>query len=202
MRWTTIATLALALAACGGGEAEPEPEAEPETAGAETEVEVVPPEGGEAPAAAEVTAAVAEMSPTEGNDVRGTVRFTQQAESVLVNVDLTGLEPGSVHGFHVHEHGDCSAPDASSAGGHYDPTGVEHGLPPETPRHAGDMGNIQADEQGEVHTQLEFDIFSVSREDPPPVLGRGVIVHAREDDGSQPAGNAGPRLSCGVIEGA
>ncbi|HJL17964.1 MAG TPA: superoxide dismutase family protein [Sandaracinaceae bacterium LLY-WYZ-13_1] len=200
---TLMLAFALCFAGCGGADAEPEPEAESTGGGeAETTVEVIPPEG-EAGGGAEAEApstALATMSPTEGNEASGTVRFVQQEGGVLVSVELTGLEPGSRHGFHVHEHGDCSAPDGTSAGGHYDPAGADHALPAERPRHAGDMGNLEADDAGEVHAELEFDNFSVDRADPPPVVGRGVILHAEPDDGSQPTGAAGARIACGVIE--
>ena len=156
---------------------------------------MVAPEQPDAP-----TAALAELSPTEGNSVSGTVRFVQQGELVRVTVDLTGLPPGTRHGFHVHEHGDCSAPDGTSAGGHYNPGGHDHALPEGAPRHAGDMGNVESDDAGEVHAELVFDTFSVEADAPPPVMGRGVIVHAEPDDGGQPTGNAGARLACGVIE--
>lgn len=184
----------LFVSACGGGAAEP---AEPTTGGGEsdTEVEVVAPEQPETPAVA-----LAELRPTEGNDVRGTVRFEQQGDAVRVTVDLAGLPPGTRHGFHVHEHGDCSAPDGTSAGGHYNPGGHDHALPEGAPRHAGDMGNVESDDAGEVHAELVFDTFSVEADAPPPVMGRGVIVHAEPDDGGQPTGNAGARLACGVIE--
>ena len=77
------------------------------------------------------------MAPTEGNAASGTVVFTQQEGSLKVTVNLSGFAPGSSHGFHVHETGDCSAPDGSSAGGHYNPEGHDHHMPPDEPRHAG-----------------------------------------------------------------
>ena len=148
---------------------------------------------------AEGASAEAAMQPTEGNEVAGTVRFEQTAEGLAVVVDLTGLPPNSQHGFHVHEHGDCSAPDASSAGDHFNPEGVPHGLPNGGERHAGDMGNLTSDENGEVHTRLVVDTMSLDGSAPSPV-GRAVIVHADPDDGGQPTGNAGARIACGVVE--
>ena len=142
--------------------------------------------------------AVAAMSPTEGNEVKGTVRFEQRADGVVVKADLSGLEPETMHGFHIHEKGDCSAQDASSAGGHYAPKGNPHGLPPEAKRHAGDMGNIVADEKGRAIVERTFDTFSLT--DEAPVMGRAVIVHSKADQGTQPTGDAGARLACGVIE--
>jgi Cu-Zn family superoxide dismutase len=154
--------------------------------------------GGEATAGG-AAVAVAAMQPTEGNEVSGTVRFEQTGEGLAVQVDLTGLPPSSQHGFHVHETGDCSAPDATSAGDHYNPEGHPHALPNGEARHAGDMGNLEADENGEVHTQLVIDTMSIDGERP-SVIGRAVIVHANPDDGGQPTGNAGARIACGVVE--
>lgn len=144
--------------------------------------------------------AVARLKPTEGSEVSGTVHFAQTDEGVRVSAVITGLDPDSVHGFHIHEKGDCSAPDASSAGGHYAPRRHAHGLPTAATRHAGDMGNLVVDGDGNVAFDRTFDTFSIQG-DEAPIVGRAVIVHAQEDDGSQPTGNAGPRLACGVIEG-
>lgn len=141
--------------------------------------------------------AVAEMAPTEGNSASGTVVFRQTDEGLEVSVELTGLEAGSTHGFHVHENGDCSAPDGTSAGGHYNPGGHDHALPDDQPRHAGDMGNVTADDEGNVRTTLSF--ANISLGGPNPVEDRGLILHANPDDGGQPTGNAGARIACGVI---
>jgi Cu-Zn family superoxide dismutase len=143
--------------------------------------------------------AVAMLSPTQTNSVRGTVNFTETHSGVRVVAHITGLTPGQ-HGFHVHEKGDCSAPDATSAGGHFNPGGAPHGAPDATARHEGDLGNITADASGVAHydrvdKNLSFD-------GPNSIVGRAVIVHASADDlKSQPAGNAGPRVACGVIQG-
>ncbi len=141
--------------------------------------------------------AVAEMAPTEGNSVSGTVVFMQGDDGLQVSVDLTGLEAGTSHGFHVHETGDCSAADGTSAGGHYNPEGHDHALPDAATRHAGDMGNVTADDDGKVQTTLEFSNITIGG--PNPIEGRAVILHASPDDGGQPTGNAGARIACGVI---
>lgn len=146
-----------------------------------------------------VTLLVAQMAPTEANTVAGKVTFTRLEDGrVRVQADLRGFAPGSVHGFHIHEYGDCSAPDGTSAGGHYAPRGNRHGLPPEPERHAGDLGNIQADATGAAGYERVVDNISLT-EGESPIVGRGVIIHARRDTGEQPAGNAGARLACGVI---
>ena len=142
--------------------------------------------------------AVAELNPTQGSAVRGMVHFSETSKGVRVVAHVTGLTPG-LHGFHVHETGDCSAPDAKSAGGHFNPGHAEHGAPDAPVRHAGDLGNMTADASGMAHyervdKQLSFD-------GPNSILNRAVIVHAVADDlKGQPAGNAGARVACGVIQ--
>lgn len=141
---------------------------------------------------------IAQMNPTEGNRISGTVTFVELDDNAVeVTVNLTGFDPGTEHGFHVHEHGDCSAPDGSSAGGHFNPRGTEHALPTHEIRHAGDLGNVEADETGTVNMTRVYQNLSLNGEE--SIEGRGVIVHAQPDDGGQPTGNAGPRISCGVI---
>jgi Cu-Zn family superoxide dismutase len=108
------------------------------------------------------------------------------------------LIPNSEQAIHIHEFGDCTAPDATSAGGHYNPGGHEHGLPTQAVRHAGDFGNLKSDANGVA--ALDFTVDTITINGPKnPIIGHGVIVHAKLDDGSQPTGNAGPRVACGVI---
>jgi Cu-Zn family superoxide dismutase len=148
----------------------------------------------------EPVAAVANMQPTEGNTVEGTVRFEQVEDGVKVIADLEGLGENTTHGFHIHEKGDCSAPDGTSAGGHYNPEGHEHAGPDADQRHAGDLGNIESDAEGKVHHEITVSNITIDG-DMNPIVGKGVIVHAEADDlESQPTGAAGPRVSCGVIE--
>lgn len=141
----------------------------------------------------------AKITPTQGNTCEGRVKFEAQADgSVKVTADLKGLEPNTKHGIHVHETGDCSAPDAMSAGGHYNPTKAPHALPPDADRHAGDLGNLTSDADGKAHYEITVTNISLSATGN-SVLGRAVIVHAKPDDGGQPTGNAGARVGCGVI---
>jgi Cu-Zn family superoxide dismutase len=108
-----------------------------------------------------------------------------------------GLKKGK-HGFHIHEFGDCSAPDGTSAGGHFNPEGKMHGAPVDMSRHAGDMGNIEADESGKAHLEYIDPMMSLTGDH--SIIGRSVILHQNEDDlKTQPTGNAGPRIACGVI---
>ncbi|MFO7550430.1 MAG: superoxide dismutase family protein, partial [Haliea sp.] len=114
-----------------------------------------------------------------------------------VIVELEGLEPGR-HGIHIHETGDCSADDASSAGGHFDPYDAPHGSPERAEHHVGDMGNMEADDEGRVATELTFKHLGFSG--PASILQKAVVIHSGKDDlESQPAGDAGNRIGCGVI---
>jgi Cu-Zn family superoxide dismutase len=145
--------------------------------------------------------AVAELKPTQGNTVSGTATFVERGDKMLVEVRLKGLAPG-LHGFHVHEKGDCSAPDASSAGAHFNPTAKAHGNPLSGEHHAGDLGNVTADAQGNAVFAIELPVrdFSLANNAPDSIVGRSLIVHADLDDlKTQPAGNSGKRVACAVI---
>ncbi len=144
--------------------------------------------------------AMAELNPASGSNVRGTVHFYETSKGVRVVAKVTGLTPGE-HGFHIHEKGDCSAPDASSAGGHFNPTGAKHGGPKDAERHAGDFGNIVADASGVANFKTVD--FHISFDGPNSIIGRGVIVHANPDDlksQTPTPGNAGKRVACGNIQ--
>jgi superoxide dismutase, Cu-Zn family len=142
--------------------------------------------------------AIARMNPTEGNQAQGMVTFEEVPGGIRVVAHIEGLPPGK-RGFHIHETGDCSAPDAMSAGGHFDPHGHRHGGPGDEEHHAGDFGNIEVDSNGVGHFETVADFISF--EGPTSIIGRSVIVHAEEDDlTSQPTGEAGARLACGVIQ--
>ncbi|MEX0654450.1 MAG: superoxide dismutase family protein [Phycisphaeraceae bacterium] len=146
-----------------------------------------------------VNDAVAVVHPTADNDAHGTVRFHHHEDGhVIVTARIEGLAPNSSHGFHIHEFGDCSAADGTSAGGHYNPGDHPHALPNGDERHAGDLGNLEANDEGVAELELTVDNITLAGV-PNPIVGRGVIVHQQEDDGSQPTGNAGARIGCGVI---
>lgn len=145
----------------------------------------------------DVTKAVAVLQPTQGNPVDGMVTFTQEEGAIRVVADVNNLTAGK-HGFHVHEYGDCSAPDAASAGGHFNPENQPHGGPASDQRHVGDLGNIEANGAGKAQLDQKDDLLAFSGAH--SIIGRSVIVHAGADDlSSQPSGNAGPRVACGVI---
>lgn len=141
--------------------------------------------------------AIAVLHPTKGSSVRGLVTFEAVDKGVRVVADVSGLTPGK-HGFHIHEFGDCSSDDGTSAGGHFNPTGMPHSMPSSDKRHVGDLGNIEADKKGDAH--LDYVDQMLSLEGVNSIIGRGVIVHEKEDDlKSQPTGAAGGRLACGVV---
>ena len=145
-----------------------------------------------------VVTALADLYPTDGSEASGTVTFEETEERVKISAQLTGLEPG-MHGFHIHENGDCSAPDASSAGDHFNPGGTEHGAPDSPIHHAGDLGNIEADTDGNANFEMTVDFISLS-EGLNSIRSKALIVDESEDDFGQPTGNAGARLACGVVE--
>ncbi len=144
--------------------------------------------------------AVASLGPTQGSEVRGLVMFHQMSGHVMVHARVTGLKPNSEHGFHVHETGSCASPDGMSAGGHFNPDGKPHG-PPGAAHHAGDMPALKADAQGVA--DQKFMLMGPSVETgAASVVGRSVIVHAQPDDyTTQPTGNSGGRIACGVVAG-
>jgi len=148
-------------------------------------------------AAAQSQTATATLAPTAGNTAAGSVTFTQNGDKVTVNAKLTGLAPGG-HGFHIHEKGDCSAPDAMSAGGHFNPTGKPHGAP-DADHHAGDMPMLQADASGNATLTTDLKGIGIGS-GPGDIVGKAVIVHKDADDyKTQPTGNSGARVACGVI---
>jgi superoxide dismutase, Cu-Zn family len=143
----------------------------------------------------------AELKPTAGSLVTGSVEFAKTVTGIEVSATILGARPGK-HGIHVHEKGDCSARDASSAGPHYNPTGARHGGPSTLERHGGDLGNITVTEDGKGSLILmlsgEGDKKSGGWDD---FGGKSVVVHESEDDlASQPEGSAGGRIACGVIQ--
>jgi superoxide dismutase, Cu-Zn family len=147
-----------------------------------------------------ITEAVAVLTPTAGNTAHGWVRFTHEGHHTKIVAHVEGLAPNSEHGFHIHEFGDISSPDGMSLGGHFNPEGHKHGAPEaKGEHHAGDMGNIKANDQGVGDLELTVEGLSINGEKD-PIIGRGVVVHAKADDlVSQPVGNAGPRIAVGVI---
>lgn len=140
----------------------------------------------------------AHLGARSNTKVTGTVKFVQQDGYVMVNVSAQRLGSNQEHGFHIHEKGDCSAADGMSAGGHFNPTGAAHG-PQHGEKHAGDMPALVADASGYASTSFKLTGVTLT-EGPNSILGRSVIVHKDPDDyKTQPTGNSGARIACGVI---
>ena len=144
--------------------------------------------------------ASAALQPTKGNKAFGEATFEQVGDKVRVIVFAQNLKPGQEHGFHVHEAGDCSSGDGMSAKGHFNPGGKPHGAPSSAERHAGDLPSLKADKSGRAKVDVTLDAISIGS-GAGNIVGRGLIIHADPDDyKTQPTGNAGARLACGVIK--
>lgn len=140
------------------------------------------------------------LAPASGSMVSGKLMLMPMGDGVHITGDIGGLAPNSTHGFHIHETGDCSAADASSAGGHFNPAGDSHGRVSAPHHHAGDSDNLVADANGVAHVNAHFPGVALGGGGANDVIGKAVIVHADADDyTSQPSGNAGARIACGVI---
>ena len=142
--------------------------------------------------------ATSNLMAKSGSQVGGTVNFMQHGDHVMVKVDINGLRPGQEHGFHVHEKGDCSSPDGMSTGGHFNPSGKPHGAQ-DTDHHGGDMPALKADASGRAKAHFHLTGVTLA-EGSTSLIGRAIIVHKDPDDyKTQPTGNSGARIACGVI---
>ena len=143
--------------------------------------------------------AIVQLEPRSGSNVSGNVTFTEVGDKVRVKGDIGGHLPG-MRGWHIHEKGDCSDPKAMSAGGHFNPRSHKHGAPSDAERHAGDMGNLLFDERGRAEIDVMVSGISTSSGKPDNIIGRALIIHMDRDDlKTDPTGNAGGRVACGVI---
>lgn len=145
--------------------------------------------------------ATATIEAKSGSNVSGNVSFTEKNGKVFMKAEIKGLTPGS-HAIHIHEKGDCSSDDGKSAGGHWNPTEDNHGKWKHGEFHSGDIGNLQADENGNATIEKESDFWCIGCDDDNKnILGHAIIVHAKADDfTSQPSGAAGTRVGCGEIK--
>jgi superoxide dismutase, Cu-Zn family len=149
--------------------------------------------------AAPPTALVA-LAPTKGHKTSGTLNLEFAKGVLQVTGQISGLTPDADHGFHVHEKGDCKAPDASSAGGHFNPSSQPHGSPDAAAHHVGDMLNIHADAMGNAMVSLKLAGMTLKDGGPDDIKGKAIVVHEKADDyTTQPSGNSGGRIACGVI---
>jgi len=143
--------------------------------------------------------ATAALQSAKGSKAFGEATFEEVDGKVRVIVFTQGLAPDREHGFHIHEAGDCSSGDGMSAKGHFNPLGKPHGAPSTAERHAGDLPALKAGKDGRARLDVTVDLITV-RPGPASVIGRGLIIHADPDDyKTQPTGNAGARIACGVI---
>jgi Cu-Zn family superoxide dismutase len=144
--------------------------------------------------------ATAQLQPTKGNKTFGEADFEQVGDKVRVVVFVQGLKPGQEHGLHIHEVGDCSSGDGLSTKGHFNPFGNPHAHYGSAERHAGDLPVLKANKEGRANVQIDLDVITLTP-GPANIIGRGLIVHADPDDyRTQPTGNAGARIACGVIQ--
>ena len=144
--------------------------------------------------------ATAALQPTKGSKAFGEATFEQVGSKVRVIVFAQGLKPDAEHGFHIHEAGDCSSGDGMSTKGHFNPFGKPHGDPKSGERHAGDLPALKAGKDGRGKIDVEMDVITL-RSGPANIVGKGIIIHADPDDyRTQPTGNAGARIACGVIK--
>lgn len=181
-----VALLVAGLAACASTPREPSPAAS------------VP----EAPIGATALGrhAVVHLTGASGSLVSGSLQLVGNARGVRINGVVGGLAPGSSHGFHIHELGNCSAADAASAGGHFNPTASVHGRAGSRHHHAGDIDNLVAGWDGIAHVDLQLPGVSLGDGGRDDIAGRAFVVHAAPDDyRTQPSGNSGARIACGVI---
>jgi superoxide dismutase, Cu-Zn family len=145
--------------------------------------------------------ATAQLEPRSGSNVSGKLTFTQIGDVVRVTGEISGHTKGP-KAMHIHEKGDCSSADGMSTGGHFNPHKMKHGGPYDPVKHAGDLGNVNFNEQGAAKVNFTVGDISVSREKADGIIGKAVIVHAAVDDfKTDPTGNAGGRVACGVIKG-
>jgi len=181
---------ALFVLACGGSTENAPPPATPAEAASAA-----------APAAESAAGKTVEVTfqPKSGSSLSGKATLTETADGVKVDLALEGLPPGE-HGAHVHEKGDCSAADGSSAGGHFNPASNPHALPTGTPRHLGDLGNVTISPDGKGTLDIVAPGANLKDGDPNSFLGKAIIVHEKQDDGGQPTGNAGGRIGCAEIK--
>jgi Cu-Zn family superoxide dismutase len=204
MMLSSSLVLGIAIAACASQPAEPaavpeatSPAVEPAAAPAPA-TEAAPADAAAAPASPKTIEVPLEAK--SGSKLTGKAVLTETEGGVHVVLTVEGISPGD-HGAHVHDKGDCSAADGSSAGGHFNPQTQDHGLPGAPKRHLGDLGNITIGKDGKGSLDITAPGANLKANDTASFVGRAIIVHAKKDDGGQPTGNAGDRIGCGVIKG-
>jgi Cu-Zn family superoxide dismutase len=199
MKYLSLVAIALLVAGCGRKEdantvaAPPAPAGDSPSVATTTEPDTA--------ASAEATAGAAvQLSPTQGNTANGGLKLTAAGTGIKISGMVQGLKPNAEFGFHFHEKGDCSAPDATSAGAHFNPTSQDHGNPQAQPHHAGDMLNVKSDAQGVAEVSIDNADVSLQTGQPNDIIGKALVMHAKPDDyKTQPSGDSGDRIACGVV---
>jgi len=188
------------MAACGARENPTAPADAPAPASTPSPAVAPPPADAAQPGDTAPAGASAQLTPTQGNTASGTLALTATGDGVRLVGSLQGLPPNGEFGFHIHEKGDCSAPDASSAGAHFNPANAPHGDPQGSSHHAGDVPNAKSDAAGTAQVDAVASGVNLMSGDPGDVHGKAIVVHAKPDDyKTQPSGNSGARIACGVI---
>jgi superoxide dismutase, Cu-Zn family len=148
-----------------------------------------------AEAATRPESAKVQLLPLARAKAKGEVTLKMEGSDLKVAYDIKGLKANQKHGFHIHEFGDCSTVDGTSAGSHYNPANAPHAGPESSDRHRGDLGNLAADANGKAMGELRLSGVHLQE-----LIGRSFVIHAKEDDlKTQPAGESGERIACGVI---
>jgi Cu-Zn family superoxide dismutase len=197
MNTKTVIAVSVATALLFGCGKRDEP-ATPAADTADTPAATATPAPADAPAPA-VTAS-AQLAPTQGHNASGTLNIQTEGDALHISGRLAGLPPNAEFGFHIHEKGDCSAPDASSAGGHFNPANAQHGNPQGGTHHAGDMLNAKSDADGVAQVDAVTTGVSLTAGQPNDARGKAIVLHEKADDyTTQPSGNSGARIACGVI---
>lgn len=142
-----------------------------------------------------VKVATADIHSASQKNINGTVKFEETSEALVVTTDITGLKKNSRLGFHIHQEGICEGPEYKTAGDHFNPHKMNHGGPENSQKHSGDMGNLQTDKEGKVEMKISLKGVTLNE-----VMGKAVLIHAKADDlKTQPSGNSGSRIACGLI---
>lgn len=193
--------MAVAISGCSPDQKDSTPAATEPMAADSAPAETMPaPPMETAPEAIPAASATAGLKSVSGMEVSGDLMLAPDAGGVHITGTISGLKPGSEHGFHIHETGDCSAPDFKSAGGHFNPGGMEHGNPNSATHHAGDMMNLAVSDAGTATLDVTVPGVTLGDGGTDDVMNRAIIIHAKPDDyTSQPSGDAGDRVACAVI---
>jgi len=174
-----IALVGLVAAGCGGGTEEAEDSSQ---------------------SARTIRRGIAYIDPKSGSELTGKALFLNEPGQVALQIDIENAPPGEL-AVHIHETGDCSAPDGTSAGSHWNPTDEAHGKWEDGAFHLGDIGNVVIGDDGTGAITMTTGRWSMGTGEVNDVLGKAIIVHEQADDfNTQPTGAAGKRIGCGVIE--